>query len=120
MGMFDTIYPDGSNPIKAPCCGRKIESFQTKALENLMDEYCEGATERKIVHMRALTEEERKGSVFPLLAPDGVSHMEPHPKYHRFYAYDWCSACEKSIGQWFQFDEEGKLIRWEKPILEKE
>lgn len=118
--MFDTVYTIESRPVKSACCGKDLCSFQTKALENLMDEYREGEVSRRVEHLRAATEKERGGSLFPILVPDGTFHIQPHPQYHRFYAYEWCADCDKATVQWFQFDEEGRLSRWEKPILEKE
>jgi len=120
MGMFDTIVPDEKNPIRCPGCKRELKNFQTKALDDLMNTYTEGQKERTWYGFKTATRR-KKNNPFTMFEIDKKDkRVSPHPKYHRFYAYEWCDGCKKMVGQFFQFDEDGLLVRYGNPVVEED
>lgn len=133
--MFDTVIVKKDDPVKCPKCRGDLGNFQTKALENLLDEYTEGRSSRRVCKYREVKSKSEfrricvqegldsalyeKSNALPLMVPDDNTWtVVPHPKYHRFTAYDFCKPCEAIVLQDFQFDAKGKLSRYGKPRVE--
>ncbi|MEQ1676618.1 MAG: hypothetical protein ABL876_07955 [Chitinophagaceae bacterium] len=114
--MFDTVVATKKNPIRCPGCKKICQDFQTKDLDNFMDYYVEGTTQRAVPVMTML---KKKGPFgLPLWKKTGKINHFPHPVYNQIYTYDWCEGCKKMIAQLFRFDESGLLTRHGEPFFE--
>jgi len=100
MGMFDTIKTLTTDPIQCPGCQTYYTEFQTKDLDNFLDEYCEGSTKHE--------------------AWVGINQkkMVDNPHYRVVNSYEWCKQCEGLLYQYFEFDGQGLLQRLRNPRLE--
>lgn len=91
MGMFDEIKP--MPVIRCLKCHRKLSVFQTKDLVKVLDLYVEGKNRSR------------------MRFPGKKYRVLEYPKNKKVYAYDFCSTCQKLMGQSFQFNRQGVLKR---------
>ena len=100
MGMFDSIRLLATDPIVCPGCQTGYTEFQTKDLENCLDEYEEGLDNHQ--SWRGID----------------LKAREANPRNRIIYAYEWCKQCEGMLYQHFEFDKHGMLSRFRDPYLE--
>lgn len=118
MGMFDTVLTDKDRAIRCPGCKGRIDSFQTKDVENLMYEYQEGQNTRTFYGYKP-GKIKLKGSELSWPEIDlEDKRTAPHPVYMQVYTYHWCDKCNKMVAQNFRFDETGMLQRFGDPFFE--